>query len=193
MRWIVPLLLAMAPAQSALAQPTDRISYVLFENGDGSSMMSGSSDDFRLAKKYRSGHSPLLYVRDGGAAYVIRDPAILARAEAIMRPQQEMGERQGEIGREQGELGRKQAEIGEQQARLGAQMADSTPRQMAALSVQQNQLGRVQSELGSQQAALGHRQAALGREQQRLAELARPKFRELIDEAIRRGLAQRVD
>ena len=46
MRWIVPLVLAVAPAQSALAESADRLSYVLFDR-NGSDSMSGSSDDFR--------------------------------------------------------------------------------------------------------------------------------------------------
>ena len=198
MRWIVPLLLAIAPAQSALAvshgsDASDRLSYVLFDGNDGSSMMSGSSDDFRRARAHRAGHSPLLYVRLDDAAYVIRDAALLARAHAIMEPQRQLGDRQGELGRQQGELGSRQAELGAEQGRLGALMANSTPLQMASLATRQAALGERQSSLGAQQAALGERQEELGRQQEHLAELARPQFRALVDEAIRRGLAQRVD
>jgi hypothetical protein len=46
--------------------------------------------------------------------------------------------------------------------------------------------------LGEQQAALGHRQAELGRQQAHAAELAQPQFRALVGEAIRRGVAQRL-
>jgi bla regulator protein BlaR1 len=197
MRWIVPLLLAVAPAQSAVAsdrQPSDRISYVFFDgSGDGSAMMSGSSDDVRLAEKYRAGRSPLLYVRDGGSAYVIRDAGLLRRAEAIMAPQRQLGERQGELGRKQGELGARQAALGAEQGRLGALMANATPRQMSSLAERQAALGEHQSSLGAQQAELGERQGELGRQQARLAELARPQFRALVAEASQRGLAQRVD
>jgi hypothetical protein len=118
MRWIVPLLLAAAaPAHAASTQITstqithsesgDGMSYVLM-TGNGNSMMSGSSDDFRRAEAYRAGNGPLLYVRQGGTAYVIRDPALLRRAEAIVAPQQELGRRQGALGRQQGALGRQQ-------------------------------------------------------------------------------------
>jgi len=197
MRWIVPLFLAIAPAQSAVAHSadgsnSDRLSYVLFDR-DGRDSMSGSTDDFRRAEAYRSGGSPLLFIRADGAAYVIRDAALLQRAEAIMRPQRELGDRQGELGRQQGALGRQQGALGSEQARLGRLMADSTPRQMGELARQQGELGRRQSVLGAQQGALGQRQGAMGREQARLAELARPQFRALFDEAIQRGLAQRVD
>src|SRR5688500_17458048 len=111
MRWIVPLLLATAPIQALNAGSADRLSYILMTS-DGSSLSSGSSDDFRLAHRHRSGKAPMLFVRQDGAAYVIRDPAILARAEAIMGPQRELGRRQGALGAQQGELGRKQGALG---------------------------------------------------------------------------------
>jgi hypothetical protein len=179
------------PARAATSESGHRLSYVLM-TGDGDSMMSGSSADYDGARALRAGGAPLLYVRQNGAAYVIRDPAILRRAEQIMQPQQEMGRRQAELGRQQAGLGGQQGAIGAQQGRLGAMMAASTPAQMRALGDQQRDLGRRQEALGVQQAALGQRQAALGREQARLAALAEPQFRALLDEAIRRGLARRV-
>ena len=181
-----------APAHAADNWSGNRLSYVLM-TGDGQhSMMSGSTDDYNRARAYRAGNAPLLYVRQDGAAYVIRDAATLRRAEAIMQPQQELGRRQGELGRQQGALGRQQGALGAEQGRLGRLMADARVREMHELGQQQGELGRRQGALGAQQAALGQRQAALGREQARLAALAEPQFRALLDEAIRRGLAQRV-
>lgn len=197
MRWIVPLLIAVAPLQALHADninnmSADRLSYVLV-TGNGSSMMSGSSDDFRRVDALRRGNAPLLYVREDGAGYLIRDPAILHQAEIIMQPQQVLGARQGELGKAQGSIGRAQGALGAEQGRLGARMADSTPRQMAELGRQQAALGRQQSQLGERQAELGRRQAELGSEQARLAELAKPQLRALVADAIRRGLAQRID
>ena len=192
MRWIVPLLLAIAPVQAAYADSADRLSYVLL-TGDGSNMMSSSSDDIRHARALQAGGAPLLFVRQDGVAYVIRNPAILGRANAIMAPQRELGRRQGALGEQQGELGRKQGALGAEQGRLGALMMNSTPRQMGELGRQQGELGRRQAALGEQQAILGRQQAALGRHQARLAEAAKPKLRALVADAIRRGLAQRVD
>ena len=198
MRWIVPLLLAIAPAQSVGADTvtsgsSDRLSYVLFTGNDESAMMSGSTDDISRARALRSGHAPLLYVREGGAAYVIRDPAMLRRAEEIMRPQRELGDRQGELGKQQGELGRRQGALGAEQGRLGARMADARVRELDELGRQQGELGRQQAALGAQQSELGRRQAELGRQQERAAEIAQPQFRALVSDAVRRGVAQRVD
>jgi hypothetical protein len=197
MRWIVPLLLALAPAQAVNAQPvqtniSDRLSYVLL-TADGSNMMSGSTDDITRARALQTGHAPLLYIRDGGAAYVIRDPAMLRRADEIMRPQQELGRRQGELGNQQGELGRRQGALGAEQGRLGAIMADARVSEVGELSRQQGELGRQQAELGTQQAELGRRQNELGRQQERAAALAQQQFRALVSEALQRGVAQRVN
>ena len=201
MRWIVPLALAMAPLPALAAHTIEynsnnngnRLSYVMMTGDDHHSMMSGSTGDYNRARALRAGNAPLLYVRQDGAAYVIRDAATLRRAEAIMAPQQELGRRQGELGRQQGALGRQQGALGAEQGRLGRQMAFSTPAQMRELGRQQGELGRRQGALGAQQGELGRRQGELGREQARLARLAEPQFRALLQDAIARGLAQRVD
>ena len=194
MRWIVPLAFAIAPI-SALhaAHSADRLSYVLVTNQGHESSMSGSSDDLSRAEAFAAGGSDLLYVREDGAGYLIRDPSILREAEAIMRPQQELGRRQGELGRQQGELGSRQGALGAEQGRLGALQANSTPREMAALGSRQAELGSQQSALGAQQAALGQRQAELGREQARAAEVTQRQIHDLVERAIHRGLARRVD
>ena len=198
MRLIVPLLIAIAPVQALDAQvfngtSGDELSYVFYSNGGDSSTGSAELRDFQVAHRHRAGNSPMLYIRQGGASYVIRDPAFLRRAQAIMQPQQELGARQGKLGQQQGELGRRQAAVGQQQGQLGRQMADATARRMGDLGVRMAALGRQQAALGEQQAALGAKQAELGRQQARLAELAQPKFRALVAEAIQRGAAQRVD
>jgi len=196
MRWIVPLLIAIAPiqaVQAAASQSPDPMSYAIFMSNGGSTSTNMSSDDYRRAERYRTGKAPLLYVRDGGAAYVIRDAAMLRWAEAIMAPQQELGRRQGVLGAAQGELGRQQGILGKEQGRLGAQMLDSTPRQMAELGRKQGELGRQQGVLGKQQGELGRQQGALGKLQGRAAQRAKPKFRALVAEAKKRGVAQRVN
>ena len=182
--------LVQAPAVAADA---DRTAYVLLSQGSRSATMSGSTDDLSRARALRVGQEALLYVRAGGEAYVVRDPATLRRAEAIFAPQEAMGARQAELGSRQAALGSRQAALGSHQARLGARQASASPGRAAELGRQQAALGRRQDELGRQQNALGARQSALGREQARLAREADAKFRALLAEALGRGLAQRVD
>jgi hypothetical protein len=180
--------LGQAPAAAA-----ERTAWILFDEGSSSISMSGSSEDLRRARALRSGSEAMLYVRQGGSAYVVRDPATLRRAEAIFEPQQAMGARQAELGSRQAELGSRQAALGAQQARLGARQAGASPAAAAALGREQAELGRRQDELGRQQNALGDRQSALGREQSRLGREAEVKFLALLADALRSGVARRVD
>jgi hypothetical protein len=193
MRWIVPLLIAIAPATALHAASSDGLSYVLMTGKNGSNtMISGSWGDAERASVLRAGDGPLLYVRQNGVSYVIRDPAILRQAEAIMAPQQELGRRQGALGGKQGELGKRQGALGSEQARLVSRMANSTAREMGEIGKQMAALGQRQSALGEQQSALGRQHAELGRQQAQLAEQAKPKLRALLLQAIQSGAAQRV-
>src|SRR5687768_18375384 len=74
------------PAASASAQSPERTSYVLFSQGNSSTTMSGSTEDLEQARSLRNGREALLYARVDGAAYIIRDPATLRRAEAVFEP-----------------------------------------------------------------------------------------------------------
>lgn len=196
-----------ALAMASPAAASDHAYYVLFTPGTESVMMSGSTDDITRARSLRHGNEALLYARVNGVAYIIRDPETLRSAGAIFRPQAEMGSKQAELGSRQAELGSRQAALGAQQAALGAKQAhigalqsDARPseqaeygRQQDELGRQQDALGRQQDELGKQQDALGQQQDALGREQDRLGRIARDKFDALLADAMRRGLAQRVN
>jgi hypothetical protein len=183
--------LAMSCASGATAG--DRASYILFSSGTDSISMNGSTDDLRHARALRVGSEALLYVHQDGVAYVIRDPATLRQARAIFQPQEALGARQAELGSRQAELGSRQAALGAEQGRLGILQADARPSEAAQLAAQQSELGRRQGELGKQQAALGDQQAALGSEQARLGHIAEEKFHALVADAVRRGLAKRVE
>jgi len=183
--------LAMTVPQAATA--ADHVAYVLFSPDSDSVSMSGSTQDINRARALRTGKESLLYVRQGGAAYVIRDPATLSAARALFAPQEQLGAQQAELGSRQAALGSRQAALGAQQARLGARQANARPSEQDELGREQDALGRQQDALGQQQDALGRQQDALGREQDRLAHIADDKLEALVMDAIRRGLAQRVD
>ncbi len=183
-----------APAAAAAAAETaDRISYVLLAPGSRSVAMSGSTKDLNRARALRTGSEGLLYARQDGMAYVIRDPATIRRARSLFEPQEELGARQAQLGARQATLGARQGRLGAEQARLGVQQAGAAPRRAVELGRQQNAIGRQQNELGRQQNLLGKKQNALGREQSRLARVANQQLRALLAESIRTGVAQRVD
>ncbi|HYN19672.1 MAG TPA: M56 family metallopeptidase [Thermoanaerobaculia bacterium] len=182
-------------------------SYILLL-GKSRTMMNGSMSDIRKAKELQKGAEPLLYFRRGGKAYVVRDAAFVLKAGDLFKMQAELGAKQGELGARQGELGAKQGELGAQQGALGARQAalalnlarqaldgesdDSLEAEMEELGKQQEELGRKQAELGEKQAELGEKQAELGEKQAELGREAEKKFRVLVDEAVRNGLAQEV-
>jgi bla regulator protein blaR1 len=190
----IALLTSSPAAIAGHDDSSDRTSYVLLsQGGQNSSTMNGSTEDMRRARDLRRGQEALLYVRHQGAGYVIRDAAMLRRAEQVFEPQRRLGARQAELGSRQAALGSRQANLGAQQARLGAQQAGASPSRAVELGRQQNELGRQQNELGRQQDAMGRQQSALGQEQSRLGREADARMRALLADALRTGVAQRID
>ena len=185
-------LLLISPTDVRAARSGDHASYVLLDEGSQSTTMSGSTDDLDRARALRSGKEALLYARQDGRAYVIRDAATLRRAHSIFEPQRVLGSRQAELGARQAELGGRQAALGAEQARIGALQASASPQRADELGRQQDALGRRQDAFGRQQDELGRQQDALGREQDRLGREAEAKFDTLLAEAIESGVAQPV-
>jgi len=80
-----------------------------------------------------------------------------------------------QVGEIQAEIGELQSKIGEIQSRAGDQ---------------QGKVGELMSALGEKQGKLGEQQGELGRQQAELAEEATRQMRQLLDEAIAKGIAQ---
>ena len=168
------------------AEPNGSSAYVLFGPGSRGADMSGSMEDIQRASSLRAGTEPLLYVREGGSAYVIRDAATVRKAKSFFEPEEALGARQSELGSRQSALGRQQSRLGAEQAALSNRQANSSPREAEGLARQEEALSHRQEELGRQQ-------EALGREQERVARIATEQIKSLISEALRSGLAQRVE
>jgi len=80
-----------------------------------------------------------------------------------------------QVGHIQSEIGELQSKIGEIQSHAG---------------VQQSKLGDEMSTLGEQQGRLGEQQGELGRQQGDLAREATRQMKQLLDEAVTKGIAQ---
>ncbi len=80
-----------------------------------------------------------------------------------------------QIGDLQSEIGELQSKIGEVQSQAGEQ---------------QGKLGELQGALGEKQGQLGEQQGELGRQQGELARQATLQMKQLLDEAIKNGVAQ---
>jgi len=139
--------------------------------------------------------------------------------EELGKKQEALGAQQEALGRQQEELGAKMeqvqvnvpdmtAELDKLKAKLQKLGSHATMEQVGDLQSEigelqgkideiQSQAGEQQSKLGEQQGALGEKQGKLGEEQGKLgeqqAELARKatlQMKQLLDEAIKKGIAQ---
>ena len=182
--------------------------YVLIEGDDVT--MAGHSDDIRIAQRLRQGSAPLLWVRDGGKEYVVRDPATLQRVKEAHAPVHALGEQQGRLGEQQGALGARQGNLGAKQGELGQKMAAiasaqadaalrgdtardaADERRMQALADEQEQLARQQEALARQQEPLARQQEALSRKQMAATDRMQRDVDRLLHEAIRSGKAQQL-
>ena len=80
------------------------------------------------------------------------------------------------------QVGRIQSEIGELQSRIGEVQSSA--------GEQQSKIGERMSALGEKQSKLGEQQSELGRQQADLARKATNEMRAILDEALKKGIAQ---
>ena len=81
---------------------------------------------------------------------------------------EQMGRIQSEIGRLQSKIGRIQSDAGDEQSKVGEEMGA----------------------LGQKQGELGRQQGELGRQQGEHAQKASKEMKQLLDDAIKKGVAQ---
>jgi len=182
--------------------------YVLIDGNEVT--MAGRSDDIVTARKQQQGNAPVLWVRQDGKQYVVRDTATLKQIKAAHAPMEALGAQQGKLGEEQGALGERQGALGEKQGELGVKMAAIATeqasaamrggqgrqvefdRKMDALAREQDALAKRQEALARQQEPLARQQEALGRQQAAAAMRMQSDVDRLVGEAIRTGKAQRL-
>jgi beta-lactamase regulating signal transducer with metallopeptidase domain len=107
----------------------------------------------------------------------VKAPDITAELDKLKAELQQLGPNATveQVGKLQAEIGELQAKVGEAQANAGEEQA---------------KLGEQMGALGARQGKLGEQQGELGRQQAELAQRANRGMRELLDEAIKKGLAQ---
>lgn len=172
--------------------------------------MAGHSDDIRIARTLQQGKAPVLWLREDGKQYIVRDLPTLERLKAAHAPMEALGAQQGRLGEQQGALGERQGALGTKQGELGMKMAtlatersaaaangsgsreQELDRRIDALAREQEALARQQEVLARQQEPLARQQEALARRQQAAAAQAQRDVDRLVDDAIRSGKAQRL-
>ena len=167
--------------------------YVLLQGNN--SLMNGSMVDIAEARRQQRNGEQLLWFRNGGASYVVRDPAALARfhsafdeTSALADAQGKLGDRQGVLGEQQGKLGERQGEIGMRQAEAAVGKAQAE--RQAALAAQQRGVAEQAQVLAERQAVMAHEQAKLAARQAAASARTAREVKQLIDEALAKGIAQ---
>lgn len=137
-----PPAVTAAPEKQEARRPQEELPFVLFRDGDNTTL-SGGRRDVENARRHRRPGEHMLWFRYGGQEYVVRDPGVLREVEELWEPV-------GRIGGEQGRLGAQQGAMGEELGRMG---------------MQQGQIGAQQGEIGARLGVVGSRLAVLaGRE-----------------------------
>jgi len=168
---------------------------VAIVTGDGNVSGSGKFGE-HFSEVRKQVHGDFLYYEHEGHAYVIDDPALVAKAKALYAPVEELGRQQEALGRKQEELGRQQEELGRKQGQASVPTPDIS-KEMAELNAAvaklnakkgstvteedlsdiegkigdiQGRLGELQGKMGDQMGRLGDMQGKLGEEQGKLGE-----------------------
>jgi beta-lactamase regulating signal transducer with metallopeptidase domain len=128
------------------------LNYVLLLD-EHSSMMSGEMRDVTRARQFKRPGEQVLWFRQDGREYIVRDPAVLEQVTELWKPVHVLGNEQGKLGGQQGALGAQQGQLGAQQGALGAK---------------QGSLGARQGELGARQGTLASREPRTAAERQEI-------------------------
>jgi beta-lactamase regulating signal transducer with metallopeptidase domain len=185
-----------------------------------SSTMSGNTDQLRAARALRGKYGDrFVWVRRAGKAYVIDDPASLAKLDPLVTKERALGDQQTALGDQQSALGEKQSALGAQQSALGDTMsklgeqqgalaerlaagresdADRTrsetlSAQMEEAGGKMNALGQKMDALGSQMDALGTQMDAQGQRMEAVSHDFERALYQVTTDAISRGVAHPVD
>jgi len=153
---------------------------------------------FDTGNRLPSQSGDYIYFQHNGKPYLIQDPQIIAKTQALLEPMKLMGEQQKLLGNKQAALGTQQRMLTSQQRAIKLVESPEFKQQMAELQKKikeldlprltaqideralaevqahlgeiQAQVGELQSEFGAQQGKFGEEQGKLGEEQGKLGE-----------------------
>lgn len=183
--------------------PASGYAYALFDRSNGNLTIAihASPADRAAAERLHADDAPMFWFRRGSHAYVIRDPAYVARARALYAPVRDYWRDAGRLEGAQWSLKGPLEGLADWQRDVQAQrrelLADpgqpAAKERLADLDRQQREIGTRMTELRRQLAELQPQLDALARQKQQLAAQADRQASALVDEALAKGLAQQVD
>ena len=94
-------------------------------------IVNGGDVDLSEAKRLHKHNEPMLWLRQHGKSYVIRDKDVIKQAEAAYAPATRMARAQGDLAGKQGELAGQQAALAARQGELASRQAELEGRRAA--------------------------------------------------------------
>ncbi|MGH8158938.1 MAG: M56 family metallopeptidase [Rhodanobacter sp.] len=184
-------------------EPGSKYAYALYNNdAKGETVtINGDRADVATAKRlHTTDAAPMFWFRRGDQAYLIRDAAYVSRATAAYAPVtaywRDAGKLDGEKwklkGPLEGLLGWQRSVADQRRELLADQQAPAATQRMASLDAQQRGITSRMVDLNKQLAALEPQLDAMKQRQQRVVDQANQQASQLIDEALRKGVAQQV-
>lgn len=167
-------------------------SYIL--SHDGNKVISGNLDVDRLVRINERLHAPYLWARVNGREYVIRDKATLALATAAFRYTDAAHAEHERLEARMRPIKQREDEIEDEMDDLSDDLSDRedlsrTERDRMERRIQE--LERLLKPVRQQLRALEAEEEKIDQREEKLEAQAEKELREIIDSAIRRGLAQR--
>jgi bla regulator protein BlaR1 len=184
---ISPVAAETCDDDDAVAGADEDLNYIYFHD-DNTTSMSGKVSDIDRARRHKQPNERIVWFRDGGHEYVIRDPAMIKEVDTLWRPVKEIGDVQGKLGSQMGELGRRMGELGSQQGLLGTRQGTLSTRE-ATLSIRESngslsdakraELARLRTALKQQMRDLEKQMRALEKPMRELEARMEPLSREM--------------
>lgn len=179
--------LTLSAAGPALAAPEGgrgpRDTYVL--NRGSSASVSGTLEDLGTLRRRYSGD--FLWFRRSGAAYVIRDPRLLAEADAFFEPLRELQPEHESLARRETVIDREDEAIDAEEEEIEAAEENGSSQELErrrrALDDRRRDLSRRQRELAKEERALDRRSDAL-------EEAAEGELWKFLDRTVASGAAR---
>ena len=171
--------------------------------------LQGTEGDLAKARALQQGDQPLLWIRRGNEAYVVRDRAMVQRAKDTYAPMNNMAREQGQMAGRQGELAGRQGglaartealatrrvqldqertAINDERLKLRVERRDSAEAagiaasfdgRLKGIDAQLAELDRQRGDIDREQSELNHRQAELSRHQADLSRQERDVARQV--------------
>ncbi|MEX1243487.1 MAG: hypothetical protein WEB59_01610 [Thermoanaerobaculia bacterium] len=179
--------LTLSTAGTALAAPRvdrgPRDTYVL-QLGN-STNVSGSLEDLGTLRRRYSGD--FLWFRRGAAAYVIRDPRLLAEADAFFEPLRKLQPEQDSVARREAALDREDEEHDREEEAIEA---EEETRSSPELDHRRRALDDRHRDLSHRQRELAKEERALDRREEALEEEAERELWRFLDRTVASGAAR---